>query len=158
MLSINPATGTPVASYTLTPVNDAERAATRAAAEAHAWQLLGFSGRAETVRSVAHFLRQRAPRYAELMAREMGKPVFEGLAEVEKCAWCCEYFAQNARGFLETQLIESDASSSYVVFEPLGVLFSIMPWNFPFWQFFRFAAPALMAVASLPLRSAPGFR
>lgn len=145
MLSINPATGTPVASYTLTPINDAERAASRAATEAHAWQLLGFSGRAETLRSVAHFLRQRAPGYAELMAREMGKPVFEGLAEVEKCAWCCEYFAENAKGFLETQLIESDASSSYVVFEPLGVLFSIMPWNFPFWQFFRFAAPALMA-------------
>ena len=145
MLSINPATGAPLATYTLTSPSDAERAAARAATEVHAWQLLGFSGRAEVLRRVAHFLRQRAPGYAELMAREMGKPLFEGLAEVEKCAWGCEYFAENAKGFLETQLIESDASSSYVVFEPLGVVFAIMPWNFPFWQFFRFAAPALMA-------------
>ncbi|HKO90380.1 MAG TPA: NAD-dependent succinate-semialdehyde dehydrogenase, partial [Polyangiaceae bacterium] len=145
MLSINPATGAPLATYTLTSASDAEQAAARAAIEARAWQALGFSRRAEAMQEVAQLLRQRAPGHAELMAREMGKPISEGLAEIEKCAWVCEYFAENAKGFLETQLIESDASSSYVVFEPLGVVFAIMPWNFPFWQFFRFAAPALMA-------------
>jgi succinate-semialdehyde dehydrogenase / glutarate-semialdehyde dehydrogenase len=80
-----------------------------------------------------------------LMAQEMGKPVKDGRAEAEKCAWACDYYAENAEAFLRPEVIPTDASKSYVVFQPLGVVLAVMPWNFPFWQVFRFAAPALMA-------------
>src|SRR3546814_3581432 len=82
---------------------------------------------------------------ARLMALEMGKPLSQGISEVEKCAWVCRYYSQEAAGFLRPEKIETDASRSYVTFEPLGVILAIMPWNFPFWQVFRFAAPSLMA-------------
>ena len=75
----------------------------------------------------------------------MGKPVVQARAEVDKCAWVCDYYAENAESFLATEVIETDASKSFVAFEPLGVVLAIMPWNFPLWQVFRFAAPALMA-------------
>ena len=84
-------------------------------------------------------------RNACTMALEMGKPIVQGEAEVEKCAWCCDYYAENAAMFLAEQAREADASRSYVRFDPIGPVLAIMPWNFPFWQVFRFAAPALMA-------------
>jgi succinate-semialdehyde dehydrogenase/glutarate-semialdehyde dehydrogenase len=109
------------------------------------WRERPFLERAELLRNAAQLLRERARPCAELMAREMGKPITEGQAELEKCAWVCEYYAENAKAFLKPQLIETEATVSYVCFEPLGVVLAIMPWNFPFWQLFRFAAPALMA-------------
>jgi succinate-semialdehyde dehydrogenase/glutarate-semialdehyde dehydrogenase len=145
VLSINPATGESLAAYNLTPWSDASGLADRAARAARDWAKLRFSERALVLRKAGLLLHERAPDNAELMAREMGKPVSEGKAELEKCARVCDYYAENAKSFLQPQLIESEASSSYVAFEPLGVLLAIMPWNFPFWQFFRFAAPALMA-------------
>lgn len=145
MLSINPANGDTLATYQLTHWNDAVRLAERAVQASARWGELSFSERAAPLQEAARTLRRRAHELAQLMAREMGKPVTEGVAEAEKCAWVCEYYAENARGFLKPQTVESDASSSYVSFEPLGVVLAIMPWNFPFWQFFRFAAPALMA-------------
>ncbi len=126
-------------------LHDAEQIASRAAQAALDWQERPFLSRSELLTNTAQLLRERSPAYAELMAREMGKPITEGQAEIAKCAWVCEYYAENAKRFLKPQLIETDATSSYVCFEPLGVVFSIMPWNFPFWQLFRFAAPALMA-------------
>jgi succinate-semialdehyde dehydrogenase/glutarate-semialdehyde dehydrogenase len=145
VLSINPATGESLATYDLTPWSDAAGLAERAADAALEWSSQRFAERAMVLSNAARLLRANARLYAELMAREMGKPLIEGQAEAEKCAWACDYYAENAKPFLQAQLIESDATSSYVVFEPLGVVLAIMPWNFPFWQFFRFAAPALMA-------------
>ena len=133
-------------------LSDAREVVERAAAAAYDWQETTFLERAEYLRNAAALLRERAPTYAELMAREMGKPVREGRAEIEKCAWVADYYAENARRFLKPQLIETDASSSYVCFAPLGVVLAIMPWNFPFWQLFRFAAPALMAGNSIVMK------
>ncbi|MEY2930094.1 MAG: hypothetical protein RL033_843 [Pseudomonadota bacterium] len=152
MLSINPTNGDTLATYNLTPWHEATRLAERALRASARWNELSFSERAAPLQKVAQALRRRAHPLAELMAREMGKPVTEGVAEIEKCAWVCEYYAKNAKGFLQPQPIETDATSSYVSFEPLGVILAIMPWNFPFWQFFRFAAPALMAGNALLLK------
>jgi succinate-semialdehyde dehydrogenase/glutarate-semialdehyde dehydrogenase len=93
----------------------------------------------------ARILRARSQRYAVLMAEEMGKPVRDGRAEAEKCAWVCEYYAERAESFLAPEPVETDATRSLVFFQPLGVILAIMPWNFPLWQVFRFLAPALMA-------------
>src|SRR5438128_9771427 len=118
---------------------------------AHAWQaFLGwrectFAERAERLREAARALRAKKAEYARLMALEMGKPVTQGEAEVEKCAWGCEYYAEHAARFLAPEPRETDAARSYVRFDPLGPVLAAMPWNFPFWQVFRFAAPALMA-------------
>jgi succinate-semialdehyde dehydrogenase/glutarate-semialdehyde dehydrogenase len=97
------------------------------------------------MRRAAEILRNNASGYARLMAQEMGKPISGGKAEVEKCAWACDYYAENAERFLTPEVVETDASRSFVAFEPLGVVLAVMPWNFPFWQVVRFAAPALMA-------------
>ena len=109
------------------------------------WYKVSFEQRAEKLKNVAGLLRGRKHELAELMAREMGKPLSQGVSEAEKCAWVCEYYAENAESFLKKEMIETDASSSYVTFNPLGTILAVMPWNFPFWQLFRFAAPALMA-------------
>jgi succinate-semialdehyde dehydrogenase/glutarate-semialdehyde dehydrogenase len=97
------------------------------------------------MREAGQILRGRSDEYARLMADEMGKLLSEGRAEVEKCAWVCEYYADNAEKFLAREEIQTDASRSFVTFEPLGVILAVMPWNFPLWQVFRFAAPGLMA-------------
>ena len=109
------------------------------------WRETDFSHRAPLMKKAAEVLRDHRQEYAELMAREMGKPVLGGRSEVEKCAWVCEYYAEHAESFLADQPIETDASNSFVAFQPLGVVLAVMPWNFPFWQVFRFAAPGLMA-------------
>ncbi|CAN5266567.1 NAD-dependent succinate-semialdehyde dehydrogenase [soil metagenome] len=109
------------------------------------WRQTGFSHRSRLMKDAAELLRQQADNLAELMADEMGKPLKEGIGEVEKCAWVCEYYADNAAIFLKDELINTDASESFVHFDPIGVVLAVMPWNFPFWQVFRFLAPALMA-------------
>ena len=109
------------------------------------WRELSFADRAAHVRAAARYLRDNAQRLGGLITAEMGKPIVESEAEIEKCAWCCDYFADNAAAFLADQSRESAATESYVVADPLGIVLAIMPWNFPFWQTFRFAAPALMA-------------
>jgi succinate-semialdehyde dehydrogenase/glutarate-semialdehyde dehydrogenase len=97
------------------------------------------------MRVAGRIVREKTDEYARLMADEMGKPLAEGRAEAEKCAWVCEYYAENAEKFLAREEIQTEASASFVTFEPLGVILAVMPWNFPFWQVFRFAAPGLMA-------------
>ena len=109
------------------------------------WRKTSFPERARLMKQVAQTLRQEAATYGDLMAQEMGKPIKDGRAEAEKCAWVCDYYADNAEAFLQPELIETDASKSFITFQPLGVILAVMPWNFPFWQVFRFAAPALMA-------------
>jgi acyl-CoA reductase-like NAD-dependent aldehyde dehydrogenase len=104
-----------------------------------------FKTRAEHMRQAAQVLRRRKAEFARSMTLEMGKPIVQGEAEAEKCAWVCDYYADTAEGFLAVQPRETDAKKSFVRFDPLGVVLAVMPWNFPFWQVFRFAAPALMA-------------
>src|SRR6202040_3369196 len=95
-----------------------------------------------------------AAEYARLMAEEMGKPVRDGVAEVQKCADGCDYYAENAEHFLAPEIAKTEARKSFVAFQPLGVVLAIMPWNFPFWQVFRFAAPGLMAGNAAVLKHA----
>ena len=109
------------------------------------WKNNSFSIRREHMMNAAALLRTRKRELAVLMTLEMGKIIRESEAEVDKCAWVCEYYAENAEQFLQDEVIPSDASRSFVAFQPLGVVLAVMPWNFPFWQVFRFAAPALMA-------------
>jgi succinate-semialdehyde dehydrogenase/glutarate-semialdehyde dehydrogenase len=143
--SINPATNETIQEYKeMTPeeVRDAIAAGDDAFQE---WRKTTFSERATRMRAAAHILRDRAREFARLMTDEMGKPIKDGRAEAEKCAWVCDYYADNAETFLQRELVETDARKSFVTFQPLGVVLAVMPWNFPFWQVFRFAAPNLMA-------------
>jgi succinate-semialdehyde dehydrogenase/glutarate-semialdehyde dehydrogenase len=109
------------------------------------WKEKPFSVRADKIKKAAVLLRDRTERLSELMTMEMGKPIRQSRGEIEKCAGACEYFAENAESFLKDEVVKTDASKSFVTFQPLGVILAIMPWNFPFWQVFRFAAPNLMA-------------
>ena len=113
-----------------------------------------FEERAALVIRVAEILRERSREFAEVITGEMGKPVSEAEAEVKKCAWVCEYYAEHASHFLEEKVVETEAELSRVIFEPMGVVLAIMPWNYPFWQVFRFAAPALMAGNTVLLKHA----
>jgi succinate-semialdehyde dehydrogenase/glutarate-semialdehyde dehydrogenase len=109
------------------------------------WKNISFEKRSVLMKNAAVLLREKKNKYGGLLTLEMGKPISQAIAEVEKCAWVCEYYAENARRILSEEIIETDAFQSSVRFDPLGIVLAIMPWNFPFWQVFRFAAPALMA-------------
>jgi succinate-semialdehyde dehydrogenase / glutarate-semialdehyde dehydrogenase len=113
-----------------------------------------FEERAQLMKQVALILKERSRDLAEVITREMGKPIHEAAAEVKKCAWVCEYYAENAVIFLKEKVVETEAEESRVIFEALGPILAIMPWNFPFWQVFRFAAPALMAGNTVLLKHA----
>lgn len=145
MQAINPATGEVVATY-----DEMSPATVRSViADAHeaflGWRRVAFPERSTLMRQVASLLRAEATTYAQLMAREMGKPVRDGVAEIQKCALACDFFATHAADFLGREPVATEARSSFVTFNPLGVVLAVMPWNFPFWQVFRFAAPGLMA-------------
>jgi len=109
------------------------------------WQSFDYGKRAKLLSRAGEILRSNIDEYAELMTREMGKPIAGARAEVEKCAWVCDYYAENGDSFLKDEIIETDAQKSFVTYEPLGTVLAVMPWNFPFWQVFRFAVPGLMA-------------
>ena len=143
--SINPATGDVLESYDeMTPA--AVREVTSNAHRAFlSWRRTDLAARAGPMRQAAETLRRDAGEYARLMAREMGKPVRDGVAEAQKCATVCDYYAENADRFLAREPVATEARASFVTFQPLGVVLAVMPWNFPFWQVLRFAAPALMA-------------
>ena len=145
IVSINPSTNRPIRTYDeLTP--DAVAAAVSRAHETWlAWRTVSFEKRASLMKRAAEILRERKDELAQLMAAEMGKPLKQGVAEAEKCAWVCDYYAGNAEVQLADEIVKSDAAMSYVAFESIGVVLAVMPWNFPLWQVYRFAAPALMA-------------
>ena len=109
------------------------------------WRETSFMERSKLMFKAASMLRNNKNKYANIMTIEMGKPITQAIAEVEKCAWVCDYYAENAESFLSEEFIQTDASESYVQFDPLGIVLAVMPWNYPFWQVLRFAAPALMA-------------
>lgn len=143
--SINPATEEVLATFEPLDQEEIERALNEAAAAFSRWRRAHFSARSDLLHRAASCLRQQKERLAGLITAEMGKPIVEAEAEVEKCAWNCDYYADNGEAFLASKAVETNAGESYVAFEPLGAILAIMPWNFPFWQVFRFAAPTLMA-------------
>jgi succinate-semialdehyde dehydrogenase/glutarate-semialdehyde dehydrogenase len=145
MTAVNPATGETIQAYAELTVAEVTQAITEAHQAFHVWRKTTFAERARLMKRAAATLRERANEQAVLMAHEMGKPVRDGRAEIEKCAWVCEYYADTAEAFLRPEPISTEASKSFVTCQPLGVVLAVMPWNFPFWQVFRFAAPALMA-------------
>ncbi|MGZ6340270.1 MAG: NAD-dependent succinate-semialdehyde dehydrogenase [Candidatus Limnocylindrales bacterium] len=143
--SINPATEEVLARFPAATPDEIETALAEADGAQRAWRRTSFDERAAAMRRLAAQLRRRRDDYARSITLEMGKPIAEAGAEIEKCAWACEFYADRAAGFLGDEVIVTSASRSFVAYEPLGVVLAIMPWNYPFWQVFRFAAPALMA-------------
>lgn len=145
IVAVNPASGEQVREYDEHSPDDVKEIVAAANTAYENWRHTSFAVRAELMRAAGHVLRDKAGQFARLMTEEMGKPIKDGRAEAEKCAWVCDYYADNAEQFLEREPVETDASKSFVTFQPLGVVLAVMPWNFPFWQVFRFAAPNLMA-------------
>jgi len=150
----NPATGQLLRTYHGHTREEALAIARRAHEAFKGWRKVPFSERAMVMRSAAACLRRRKEEFAALMTAEMGKTRTEGLGEIEKCAFNCDYFADHAEAVLAREPIEWDGPKAFVTFNPLGAILAIMPWNFPFWQVFRFAAPSLMAGNTAVLKHA----
>lgn len=152
--SINPANETVIQEFPdwdmaeITPVIDATDNAFMQ------WRDLSFSERAGFFMKMAELLKERKTEYARIMTNEMGKPISQGEMEIEKCAWVCEYYAQETQNYLADKAIETENTESFVTFKPLGVIYMIMPWNFPFWQVLRGAAPTIMAGNTIVLKHA----
>lgn len=143
--SINPYTGKTLNTFSVLKPAELEDKIELARKTAINWSETPMGTRAIHLRKVAELLNRNAADYAQTITSEMGKPISQAIAEVEKCAWVCEYYADNAALHLEEEVIKTDADKSYIRYEPLGVILAVMPWNYPLWQVFRFAAPALMA-------------
>jgi len=153
--SVNPTTGEVLDTFEETVPDALTRILERATAASRDWRRRPVAERAERLRAAGRLLRERKDTYARTMALEMGKPLAQGVGEAEKCAWVCDYYAEHGAAFLADEPRPSDASRSYIRFEALGPVLAIMPWNFPFWQVFRFAAPALVAGNAGILKHAP---
>lgn len=145
MTSKNPYNGEIIEEFKEYTKEEVNKAIEKADERFKSWRKVSFSEKSKLLNNAAKELRKNQRSYAKDMTKEMGKPISQSLAEIEKCAWVCEYYAENAEDHLQNEMIETDAQKSYVSYEPLGVVLAIMPWNYPFWQVFRFAAPALMA-------------
>jgi succinate-semialdehyde dehydrogenase / glutarate-semialdehyde dehydrogenase len=152
--SVNPATGQKIKTYDEMTPDQVSAAVAQAHDAWKSWRKTTFAERGRLMKRAGEILRQRKEEFARLMAIEMGKPLKQGVAETEKCAWACDYYADHAEADLAPDVIKTDASKSYVAFDPLGVVLAVMPWNFPLWQVFRFAAPALMAGNAAVLKHA----
>lgn len=145
MKSINPATEELIAEYAETSEGDVENRLKMADDAQRSWRTSSFPQRAERMKAMAQLLLDEQDSAARMMTQEMGKPIRQARAEIEKCAWVCEYYAENAERMLSERRVKTDAAKSYVRHDPLGAVLCVMPWNFPYWQVFRFAAPATMA-------------
>jgi succinate-semialdehyde dehydrogenase/glutarate-semialdehyde dehydrogenase len=143
--SINPYTEQVMQEFELMTGAELDRQVERSREAFKAWRGVPVIERAKHLKTLGDRLRAEKRKYAELITREMGKPIRESLAEIEKCAWLCDYYAENAERFLKPEEIKTEAKKSSVTFDPLGVVLAIMPWNFPFWQAFRFGIPAISA-------------
>jgi len=152
--AINPATGEVVSKHDEMTANAVSRTVEDVHQTFLEWRRESFAARAAPMRKAAAILRAEAAEFARLMAREMGKPVRDGVLEAQKCAVACEFYAEHAERFLTREVVATEAHSSFVTFNPLGVVLAVMPWNFPFWQVFRFAAPGLMAGNAAVLKHA----
>jgi succinate-semialdehyde dehydrogenase/glutarate-semialdehyde dehydrogenase len=153
-VSLDPATNQVLQTYTSWDAAHLAGALEKAGAAQKSWALTPISQRAEVLHAVAIHLRVQRDQYAALITQEMGKLLRDARAEVEKCAAGCDFYAQNAENYLRDEPVKTDAGKSYVAYYPLGVVLAVMPWNFPFWQVFRAAAPALMAGNAVVLKHA----
>ncbi len=153
--SVNPATEEEHRTYTAQSAEEVETRLGQAVRAFAVQKRRPVEARAERLLRVAEALEDRAESYGRLMTREMGKPINQAQAEVEKCAWVCRFYAEHAAEFLADDAVETGAQKSLVAYEPLGPLLAVMPWNYPFWQVFRFAGPALMAGNTVLLKHAP---
>ena len=142
IFSINPATGETIATFEEHGPDAVEAALEGAARAQRRWAATPVGERVKVLTAAAGVLRANRDRYARLITLEMGKPITEAEAEIDKCALTCDFYAEKAPGFLADEPVATSAAESMVVFDPLGVVLAIMPWNYPFWQFFRFVAPA----------------
>ena len=154
LVSLNPASGELIATYDEMSPEQVDEVLVGCHNAFLEWSQTTLEHRAELLTKVAGLLRELRDELAKLMTREMGKPITQARAEVDKCAWVCDYYSQNAKDFLSPEIVETDATKSSICFEPLGVVLAVMPWNFPFWQVLRFAAPALMAGNTAALKHA----
>ncbi len=157
--SMNPATGEKLASYKVISDEEASRMAKNAKAAFERWRLTSIGERSDYLRKLAAALRAKKAEYSRMMTLEMGKPITQSESEVEKCAWTAEHFAENIGAWLTPEQVKTDSVSSYIELDPLGVILSVMPWNYPFWQVLRFAIPTLAAGNTSILRhsnSVPG--
>src|SRR5690349_19432618 len=143
--SINPATGEVLQTFDALNEQQLEEKIARAAETFPEHRRTSFANRSDKMSRAAEILEREKHTFARTMTLEMGKPINAAVQEAEKCAWVCRYYAENAQRHLADEIIGTNASKSYVRFQPLGAVLAVMPWNFPFWQVFRFAAPALMA-------------
>ncbi|HUX83673.1 MAG TPA: NAD-dependent succinate-semialdehyde dehydrogenase [Chitinophagaceae bacterium] len=152
--SINPANGKPLKKYAVPGPSRVDQMIRSSASAQLAWKEWPVGERAALLENAARILKDRSAEWGRLMALEMGKPIGQGIAEAEKCASACTYYALNSEKFLAPEQVETDASQSMVVMEPLGVVLGVMPWNFPFWQVFRFAVPTITAGNGVLLKHA----
>ncbi len=143
--TINPANNQLVKSFNEYSSEQVSQIIEKAQSAFLTWRETSLMERSKLMFNAANILRNDKIKYAEIMTMEMGKPITQAIAEVEKCAWVCDYYAENAESFLSEEFIQTDASESYVQFDPIGIVLAVMPWNYPFWQVLRFAVPALMA-------------
>jgi succinate-semialdehyde dehydrogenase/glutarate-semialdehyde dehydrogenase len=143
--SVNPYTEVVMREFDLMTPDEVDREIGKSRRAFSAWREVPVAERAACVRKLGDHLRVEKRRYAGIMTSEMGKPIRESVAEIEKCAWLCDYYAENAEIFLAPEKIGTEAKKSYILFQPLGVVLAVMPWNFPFWQAFRFGVPAVTA-------------
>jgi succinate-semialdehyde dehydrogenase/glutarate-semialdehyde dehydrogenase len=143
--SINPATDEEIKSYTEMGREELNRIIINADKSFEQWKRTSFTQRADKMRSAGEILRKKKETLSILMTVEMGKPILQSRSEIDKCAMVCDYFAENANQLLQDEKVRTEATNSFITYQPLGVILAIMPWNFPFWQVFRFAAPNLMA-------------
>ena len=152
--AVNPTTGETIKDYQEMPPEQVKGIVEKSHEAFLGWRTTSFAERAGLMKKAARIIRDKAEDYARLMAQEMGKPIKGGRAEAEKCAWACDYYADNAEKLLQPEVVHTDASKSFVTFQPLGVILAVMPWNFPLWQIFRCAAPTLMAGNTMVLKHA----
>ncbi len=152
--SVNPATGELTAEFAPNSIPEIGGAVEAANAAFGQWRRVPVAARAEKLRGLAKILRGQVDHCAHLATGEMGKPITEARAEIEKCAWCCEYYAEHGPAMLAEEPVKTEARESFVTFQPLGVILAVMPWNFPFWQFLRAAAPILLGGNAIVLKHA----
>ena len=143
--TVNPATGKPIAKYHNMSIDEINDKVMNAHTALKSWKRLDIGERCSLARKLGRVMRKNKDEYSRTITEEMGKPIRQATAEVEKCAWLCDYYSETAESFLRDELIPTEFRKSFVSFEPLGVIAGIMPWNFPFWQAMRFAVPALTA-------------